>query len=136
MSRLTLPEHRERFRWLHEPPHWQLDDSLTFTTAPDTDYWQRTHYGFRRDNGHFFSIPVRGDFVLSARYASAPNAQYDQCGLLVRADSDTWVRCSTVAWSGRDRGRRCGRHGRGSPPSSSQRFHSRRAPYEAAEGRR
>jgi hypothetical protein len=94
MSRLTLPEHRERFRWLHEPPRWQLADALELTTAPDSDYWQRTHYGFQRDNGHFFSTPVRGDFVLSARLTSAPNAQYDQCGLLVRADSETWVKCS------------------------------------------
>jgi regulation of enolase protein 1 (concanavalin A-like superfamily) len=94
MSQITLPEHGERFRWLHEPPHWQLADTLTCTTAPDTDYWQRTHYGFQRDNGHFFWIPVRGDFVLSARLRSAPNAQYDQCGLLVRADSGAWVKCS------------------------------------------
>lgn len=94
MSRLTLPEHRERFRWLHEPPRWQLADALEITTAPDTDYWQRTHYGFRRDNGHFFCTPVRGDFALSARLTSAPNAQYDQCGLLMRADSETWVKCS------------------------------------------
>jgi regulation of enolase protein 1 (concanavalin A-like superfamily) len=94
MSRITLSEHRERFRWLHEPPNWQLADTLAFTTAPDTDYWQRTHYGFRRDNGHCFYVPVSGNFVLSARLRSAPNAQYDQCGLLVRADGDTWAKCS------------------------------------------
>jgi len=94
MSRITLPEHRERFRWLHEPPRWQLADALELTTAPDTDYWQRTHCGFRRDNGHFFWTPVRGNFVLSARFTSTPNTQYDQCGLLARADSETWVKCS------------------------------------------
>lgn len=94
MSRRTLPEHREHFQWLHEPPRWQLADALELTTAPDSDYWQRTHYGFRRDNGHFFSTPVRGNFVLSARFTNAPNAQYDQCGLLVRADSESWVKCS------------------------------------------
>jgi regulation of enolase protein 1 (concanavalin A-like superfamily) len=95
MSRITLPQQRERFQWLHEPPHWQLGDALELTTAPDTDYWQRTHYGVQRDNGHFFFTRLRGGFVLSARFTSEPNAQYDQCGLLVRASSDTWVKCST-----------------------------------------
>jgi regulation of enolase protein 1 (concanavalin A-like superfamily) len=91
---MTLPEHRDHFQWLHEPPHWEITDTLQLTTAPDTDYWQRTHYGFQRDNGHFFATSVRGDFILSARFGSEPNAQYDQCGLLVRADSETWVKCS------------------------------------------
>lgn len=85
MSRLTLPEHRERFRWPHEPPRWQLADARELTTAPDSDYRQRTHYGFRRDNGHLFCTPVRGDFAPSARFTSTPNAQYGQCGLLVIA---------------------------------------------------
>ncbi|NTW42007.1 MAG: DUF1349 domain-containing protein [Cellulomonadaceae bacterium] len=94
MNRITLPEHRERFRWLHEPPHWELADALELTTAPDTDYWQRTHYGFRRDNGHFFFTQVRGDFALEARLRGTPNAQYDQCGLLARAGAELWVKCS------------------------------------------
>jgi regulation of enolase protein 1 (concanavalin A-like superfamily) len=25
--------------------HWKLDSLLELTTNPDTDYWQRTHYG-------------------------------------------------------------------------------------------
>jgi hypothetical protein len=94
MRNISLPEHRERFHWFHEPPHWQLTDVLNLTTTRDTDYWQRTHYGFQRDNGHFFATAVHGDFVLSARLTSEPNAQYDQCGLLVRANSESWVKCS------------------------------------------
>ncbi|NTU81344.1 MAG: DUF1349 domain-containing protein, partial [Chloroflexales bacterium] len=91
---ITLPAHRARFQWAHEPPAWQLTDVLELTTAPDTDYWQRTHYGFQRDNGHFFFTPLRGDFTLRAELHSAPNAQYDQCGLLARASAATWVKCS------------------------------------------
>lgn len=94
MSNVTLRENPKRFAWLHAPPQWQLRNALEFTTAPDSDYWQRTHYGFQRDNGHFFYATVRGDFVLSAQLASAPNAQYDQCGLLVRASAETWLKCS------------------------------------------
>lgn len=91
---ITLPEDRDRFQWAHEPPSWQLGEALELTTAHDTDYWQRTHYGFRRDNGHFFFTLVEGDFTLVARLRGAPNAQYDQCGLLARAGAETWVKCS------------------------------------------
>jgi hypothetical protein len=40
----------------NEPPGWRGDgDTITVTTAPDSDYWRVTHYGFVRDSGHFGS---------------------------------------------------------------------------------
>ncbi len=94
MTILSLAEHPERFRWSHEPPRWTAGPPLEITTAPDTDYWQRTHYGFRRDNGHFLAAAVAGDFTVTAHVAFAPTAQYDQCGLMVRVDAATWIKCS------------------------------------------
>jgi regulation of enolase protein 1 (concanavalin A-like superfamily) len=95
MSTATLQQGLRSFRWLNEPRHWRLDSALEMSTEPDTDYWQRTHYGFRRDNGHFFYTNIEGDFTFSAAFESAPNAQYDQCGLMCRAGSETWIKCST-----------------------------------------
>jgi regulation of enolase protein 1 (concanavalin A-like superfamily) len=94
MTTITLPNQRERFQWAHAPARWSLDDGLELKTQPDTDYWQRTHYGFQRDNGHFYFTAVRGDFTASTQLVWSPVAQYDQCGLLVRADSQTWAKCS------------------------------------------
>lgn len=94
MTTLRLPADRDRFQWAHPPARWSLGDALELTTAPDTDYWQRTHYGFARDNGHFFFTTARGDVTVSARLDWAPNAQYDQCGLLLRADAQAWAKCS------------------------------------------
>ncbi|MFN8485062.1 MAG: DUF1349 domain-containing protein [Anaerolineae bacterium] len=94
MTIISLDEHPGRFRWSDEPARWDAGPPLEVTTRPDTDYWQRTHYGFRRDNGHFLSTPVGGDFVLTAHVAFAPTGQYDQCGLMVRVDADTWIKCS------------------------------------------
>jgi regulation of enolase protein 1 (concanavalin A-like superfamily) len=82
------------FRWQHEPANWRLGDALEIRTDPDTDYWQRTHYGFRRDNGHFFYAEITGDFTIGARFTVAPTAQYDQCGLMCRVDEDTWMKCA------------------------------------------
>ncbi len=94
MPTISLTEQPERFRWSHEPPLWTVGPPLEVTTGPDTDYWQRTHYGFRRDNGHFLHAQVAGDFTLTAYIAFAPTAQYDQCGLMVRVDEETWIKCS------------------------------------------
>jgi uncharacterized protein len=82
------------FRWSHEPRRWKLDSVLELTTDPDTDYWQRTHYGFQRDNGHFLYTTVEGDFSFTACFTGKQTAQYDQAGLLCRVDSDNWIKCS------------------------------------------
>jgi regulation of enolase protein 1 (concanavalin A-like superfamily) len=82
------------FRWRHEPARWRLEDVLEIRTDPDTDYWQRTHYGFRRDNGHFFFTERGGDFSISAMLTFEATAQYDQCGLMCRVDSETWMKCA------------------------------------------
>ncbi len=83
-----------RMKWLRETRWGWNAEALWVQTEADTDYWQRTHYGFRRDNAHALVGPVTGDFRLRARFAFAPNAQYDQCGLLVRADAECWFKCS------------------------------------------
>lgn len=46
----------------------------TLHVEPDapTDFWQRTHYGFRVDNGHFLHADVTGDFVLGVRVCFRP----------------------------------------------------------------
>jgi uncharacterized protein len=56
--------------WINEPPHWSLDDgALTVTSGPKTDFWRVTHYGFIRDDGHFYHQTAEGDFTFSAQFA-------------------------------------------------------------------
>jgi uncharacterized protein len=94
MSPAPLREVLASFRWRHEPSRWRLDDVLEICTDPDTDYWQRTHYGFQRDNGHFFYTELSGEFSVSAVLTFDSTAQYDQCGLMCRVDSETWMKCA------------------------------------------
>ncbi len=63
-------------------------------TAAGTDFWQRTHYGFRADNGHFLYTRTQGNFVLTTRVGGAPVHQYDQAGLMVRLSPDCWLKTS------------------------------------------
>lgn len=83
------------FSWLNEPSYRVDGDTLHIQSSPDTDFWQRTHYGFRRDNGHCLLTPVTGDFSMTVRTRFEPNSQYDQCGLIVRIGEDTWIKAST-----------------------------------------
>jgi regulation of enolase protein 1 (concanavalin A-like superfamily) len=83
-----------RAGWLHPPPEWRIDRGLHVVTGARTDFWQRTHYGFQRDDGHVYALRVAGDFTLETRVRWTPRTQYDQCGLMVRAGPETWLKCS------------------------------------------
>ncbi|NUP05890.1 MAG: DUF1349 domain-containing protein [Polyangiaceae bacterium] len=87
----TLPA---ELGWLNPPTRWELGAGLTFRTAPKTDFWQRTHYGFRRDDGHALVTPVTGDFTLTVAVSFEARDQYDQCGLMARVDEQCWVKAS------------------------------------------
>ena len=84
----------DTFFWLNEPKRYFFDRGLNLVTAAKTDFWQGTHYGFRRDDGHCLLTTVTGDFALSTTVDFWPQQQYDQCGLMVRVDSQNWIKCS------------------------------------------
>ncbi len=48
-----------RYTWHCEPPDWREDlNTPLIVTGAETDFWQGTFYGFRRDDGHFRHTPV------------------------------------------------------------------------------
>jgi uncharacterized protein len=88
----TLPEN---LTWLNEPAHWQTGPAgLVIHPDAKTDFWQRTHYGFRADSGHFLYTETEGDFVLTTHVKFSPLHQYDQAGLMVRLSPDCWLKTS------------------------------------------
>jgi len=98
---MTLKENFENnelnssLKWHHEPESWQIENKqLIITSEKETDYWQRTHYGFQADNGHFLFMEVEGDFVLESEVNCEFIHQYDQAGLMVRASDQCWVKTS------------------------------------------
>lgn len=81
-------------QWLHEPPTWaQEGDTLHVTTAPQTDFWRKTHNGAINDNGHLAFEDVSGDFEASVTFSGDYNTLYDQAGLMLRIDSENWLKC-------------------------------------------
>ena len=81
--------------WLNEPEKYQTGNGLKIWTMPQTDFWQRTHYGFRNDNGHCLLRQLSGDFCLTTAVEFRPETLYDQCGLIIRLDQNNWIKTST-----------------------------------------
>src|ERR1700746_1313205 len=53
---------------MNEPASWKRSgESLLVRSRAKTDFWRKTFYGYVTDNGHFFYVPVSGDFVFQAR---------------------------------------------------------------------
>ncbi len=88
--------------WTNEPPTWTDGEGrVALTTAPGTDFWRETHYGFVRDSGHLYAVERTGDFVAEATVRGAYRDQYDQAGLMVRLDERTWLKCGIEYVDGR-----------------------------------
>jgi len=80
--------------WLNEPPAWhQAGDQLVAIAGPRTDFWQKTSYGFVRDNGHIFGRLVAGNAVAEVTVRGAYATLYDQAGLGLRRDAEHWIKC-------------------------------------------
>jgi regulation of enolase protein 1 (concanavalin A-like superfamily) len=88
--------------WLNEPPVWTAnEDAVELQTANEGDFWQKTHYGFVHDNGHFFHQTIASDFTISVRVIAEFEALYDQAGLMIRIDSENWIKCGIEYFGGK-----------------------------------
>ena len=86
-----------KLRWTRPPREYTVgEDTVTVTTEPGTDLWQRTYYGFQNDNAPvlqmeteetYFSFTVKTEFTES-------HHRFDQCGVVMYLDSDNWLKAS------------------------------------------
>ena len=79
--------------WFNPPPGQDRDaDDVSVTTAPATDFWMETFYGFTRHSGHHLCHPVTGDFTARVTVAADYRTLYDQAGLMLRLDETHWIK--------------------------------------------
>jgi len=85
-----------KFFWINEPKnHVITTNTVKIETEKNTDFWQRTYYGFRNDNAHTFVIAKEDrDFTFYAKCTMVPNKLFDQCGIAIYQDSDNWMKAS------------------------------------------
>jgi regulation of enolase protein 1 (concanavalin A-like superfamily) len=84
----------DKMKWLNEPASAkESGNQIEILTRAKTDFWRKTFYGYITDNGHFFYMPIAGDFVLESRVTGQYADLYDQAGLMVRVDGENWMKC-------------------------------------------
>lgn len=82
-----------QFSWMNPPDQVEMhSNGIEFITTPKTDFWQRTHLGFRRNNGHAFLTRLWDDFTLYAQAEFFYEALFDQAGILLYIDEDNWAK--------------------------------------------
>jgi len=88
--------------WDNEPGSWRGDaDRLVVDVEGDTDYWRVTRHGFVADDAHCYLRDVTGDFTATVAVTGEYASLYDQAGLMIRADEETWLKCGIEYVDGR-----------------------------------
>jgi regulation of enolase protein 1 (concanavalin A-like superfamily) len=83
----------DQMTWLNEPPEARVEgDDLVVVTGKDTDFWHRTSYGFRHDNGHALTLPLDGDAAIEVTFRTDFEGAFDQAGLMLRAGPELWIK--------------------------------------------
>ncbi len=101
---LEGPDLVAKMNWLNAPASVSYGSGVvTAKTRPRTDFWRKTFYGYVTDNGHFYYLPVFGEFTFRARVSGQYATLYDQAGLMVRLDDKNWMKCGTEFVDGKRR---------------------------------
>lgn len=95
-------------KWFFQPQNYLVEkDKVEIITEPNTDFWQRTYYGFRNDNAHVLYVTTDEryfSFTVKAEFDST--ALFDQCGVAIYQNSENWVKAgieyhdNNIAWLG------------------------------------
>ncbi len=84
----------DAFFWKNPPTEMTVEkDRVSFVTLPLSDFWQNTYYHFQHDNGHMYL--TRSDepyFAFSTKISFDGKLRFDQCGIIVYQDADTWAK--------------------------------------------
>ena len=82
--------------WMNEPASSKISgEQIVVHSRAKTDFWQKTFDGYVADSGHFYHLSAPGDCTFTASINGRYATQYDQAGVMVRIDSENWMRCGT-----------------------------------------
>jgi uncharacterized protein len=79
--------------WLNPPLSAEPDgDALVVTTRDGGDFWRTTAYGFVHDDGHALLTAFPPGSAIEVEFVAGLEELYDQAGLMVRVDAETWIK--------------------------------------------
>ncbi len=81
--------------WLNQPKVFKVSqDFVSLTTEPNTDFWQRSYYGFRHDNAPALLLERQDNFSFTVRVSFNYQRMFDQCGVIIYLNSENWFKAS------------------------------------------
>jgi uncharacterized protein len=79
--------------WSAEPETVAIDGGdLLVTARESSDLWRTTSYGFVHDDGHGLLVDLPDGTAVEVTFVLDFDQQFDQAGVLVRADAEHWVK--------------------------------------------
>jgi len=86
-----------RLSWHNGVPDYTIQaDGITIIPRAGLDYWSKTFYDpllVKNDAQTLLTtVEVETEVTLETTFTLAPRAQFDQAGIMILVDSDTWVK--------------------------------------------
>lgn len=79
--------------WLNPPVAAVQDGTdLLVIARQGSDFWRTTSYGFVHDDGHALLTPFAPGTAVEVSFVADFTGLYDQAGVLVRVDEETWIK--------------------------------------------
>lgn len=79
--------------WLNPPLRVTTEGGdLLVEARESSDFWRVTSYGFVHDDGHALLRPFPDGTAVEVTFRLDYDQQFDQAGVLVRADPEHWVK--------------------------------------------
>lgn len=80
-------------QWTNQPAALREDNGdLVVSATEGSDAWRTTSYGFIHDSEHSLLTPMPQGSALEVTFTAAFEGQFDQAGLMLRADRETWIK--------------------------------------------
>lgn len=79
--------------WTTEPERsTETPDGLVVRAVEGSDAWRVTSYGFVHDTEHALLAPLAPGRAVEVTFSAAFSGEFDQAGVFVRADEETWIK--------------------------------------------
>ncbi len=93
MSDTATPVPWSAGRWTVPPAAVEAEaEDLLVTPAAGSDAWRETSYGFTRDDAPALVVDLADPGAVEVTFTLDLTAEFDQAGLVVRADERTWIK--------------------------------------------
>ena len=80
-------------RWLNEPNEWEIkDNKLSMQVTAQSDYWNKSHYGFTVQDGPFLYTERSGEFETVVKMSGVYKTRFDQVCLMLRIDDNNYIK--------------------------------------------